>query len=532
MQSQQRHSLLDLPPELIRPIIRHALKITWLRDSVKLRQVNRLFESEVMAVIEEEKLLCSFDTGVVRTRGVGFFGRMIQADFMAAYLLRRPHKHTYWNSNISVLLNSLVDEIMALDGVPVDDVPTRYQHLLALSCVVRQNNDYLYVIITGRPVLQCEQSRRIIDGNLRTRNNIFGTYLCCALWGRQHELARYILEKSYENSGLRAHASVHRALQTAVVNGDLTSVQLLLEPAWGHNTSGSNYQKVLVLSIRLGHRRIADLLLSRAHGGPMHDVAHNGLREACFSGDLHLVRRLLDRSPDICLDTNRQCTSTFGAKPAFFSYSKRATPVEATAKQGHEDILKLLIERGANPDGLGCFRGDRESEDEELPEPGSLSCAACGGHIGIAKILLGAGVKVLPDQWKLIVRCAIEFSHIDIVRYLIVSKAVDGGRLLKGDPFVLRDMMAISCRYGSTEAVKSFADKGVPVDGFYEARRTPWKVALAFDQRSVLQFLRDCGVNMVHPSRVPLREYFERDEYLMGRAPLLMHPGAREGISC
>lgn len=240
-----------------------------------------LFEIEVMAVIEDERLLKG-KAGRLQDGNNAKF----RSDFMAAYLLRRPHKQSPWNANISSMLNKLVDEVLTIDGLSLD-APVRRSHLLALSQAVRQQNNHQTVIprlfppedkvpedlpceyllllaqiITGRPVLQCDSSRRLVDSNLKIRPYILGTLLNSAIWGHQYDLVRYVLHKEIEVGGRRrpAGATVHRALPAAILNGDLTAVQILLEPLWKHPTSGPSFEAALRLSTRLGFADITDFL--------------------------------------------------------------------------------------------------------------------------------------------------------------------------------------------------------------------------------------------------------------------------------
>lgn len=243
-----------------------------------------LFDCEVMAVIEDEKLL------------KGKAGRLqnddnnakLRSHFMAAYLFRRPHQQSPWNANISSMLNTLVDEILSIDGLSLD-APVRHSHLLALSQAIRHQNNHQTVIphlfppqneipedlpyeyflllaqiITGRPVLRCDSSRRLVDSNLKTRPYILGTLLNSAIWGRQYDLVRYALRKEIEVGGRYqlAGATVHQALPAAILNGDLRAVQIILEPPWKHSTSGPSFDAALELSVRLGCADITDFLQS------------------------------------------------------------------------------------------------------------------------------------------------------------------------------------------------------------------------------------------------------------------------------
>jgi hypothetical protein len=240
-----------------------------------------LFESEVMAVIEEEKLLKGEAETLEDDNNAKF-----RSDFMAAYLLRRPHEQSPWNANMSSMLNTILDDILTLDGLPLD-APVRRSHLLRLSQAVRQQFDHYYVIpclfpedgilkdlpydylllraqiITGHPVLQCDSSRRLVDFNVKTPPYHLGTLVNSAIWGRQYDLARYVLSKSKDICGganLSAGATVHQALPAAIINGDRRAVEMLLEAPWKYPTSGPSFDAALELSIRLGHAEITSIL--------------------------------------------------------------------------------------------------------------------------------------------------------------------------------------------------------------------------------------------------------------------------------
>lgn len=234
-----------------------------------------------MAIIEDEKLLKG-KAGTLRDDNNAKFG----SDFMATYLLRRPHKQSPWNANISSMLNAIVDEILTIDGLQLD-APVRRSHLLALSQAVRHQNIhhtviphlfppgdrlldgfsyeyYLFLaqIISGRPVLQRDSSKRLIDSNLMTTPYILGTLVNSAIWGHQYDLLRYILNRDIEIGGQCqiAGATVHQALPAAILNGDLKAVQIILEPQWMHPMSGYSFDAAVSLSTKLGHADITDFL--------------------------------------------------------------------------------------------------------------------------------------------------------------------------------------------------------------------------------------------------------------------------------
>lgn len=209
-----------------------------------------------------------------------------QSDFMAAYLFRRPHEQSPWNANISSMLNTVLDDILTLDGLPLD-APVRRSYLLTLSQVVRQRFDHYFLIpflfpgdgvtkdlsydyfllrakiITGHSVLQCNSSRRLVDSNVETSPYLLGTLVNSAIWGHQYDLARYVLSKSKDirsGANLNAEATVHHALPAAILNGDRKAVEMLLEAPWGYATSGASFDAEIKLSIRLGHTEITSIL--------------------------------------------------------------------------------------------------------------------------------------------------------------------------------------------------------------------------------------------------------------------------------
>jgi len=73
------------------------------------------------------------------------------SSFTAAYLVNRPHQQEPWNSNISALLNSVVDEVLDLDGLqPSESDSERYNHLTVLCRKFKRP----YIFPGDRPLLK------------------------------------------------------------------------------------------------------------------------------------------------------------------------------------------------------------------------------------------------------------------------------------------------------------------------------------------------------------------------------------------
>lgn len=88
-------------------------------------------------------------------------------------------------------------------------------------------------------------------------------------------------------------------------------------------------------------------------------------------GDLDRVRELLDRNPEL---VNRV--------PAYSYYT--GLPLRNAAAAGHIEVVKLLLERGANPN---------EPEPGIAPHGGALHSAIGGKHFEIVKLLLEHGAN-------------------------------------------------------------------------------------------------------------------------------------------
>ncbi|HMH22683.1 MAG TPA: ankyrin repeat domain-containing protein [Puia sp.] len=93
---------------------------------------------------------------------------------------------------------------------------------------------------------------------------------------------------------------------------------------------------------------------------------------ACAIGDIQRVSQLLDEDPSLANRVSDYVTYYIGS----------GTPIKNAAARGHTDIVRLLLERGADPN---------------LPEEGiapyghALHSAVCNGHIAIVRLLLEHG---------------------------------------------------------------------------------------------------------------------------------------------
>ena len=95
---------------------------------------------------------------------------------------------------------------------------------------------------------------------------------------------------------------------------------------------------------------------------------------AAATGDMARVRELLDQDPSM---VSRVCE--YGSY-----YIGCGAPIKNAAAKGHLEIVKLLLERGANPN---------LSEEGIAPRGHALYSAVANGHFEIAKLLLEHGAN-------------------------------------------------------------------------------------------------------------------------------------------
>ena len=93
---------------------------------------------------------------------------------------------------------------------------------------------------------------------------------------------------------------------------------------------------------------------------------------AAYIGDLERVRELTDRDPTLANRPSEYVTY----------YACSGTPLRNAAAGGHMEIVKLLLERGADPN---------LPEEGIAPRGHALHAAVCNGHVEIVKLLLEKG---------------------------------------------------------------------------------------------------------------------------------------------
>ncbi|MCJ1344209.1 hypothetical protein MMC31_002412 [Peltigera leucophlebia] len=210
-----------------------------------------------------------------------------------------------------------------------------------------------------------------------------------------------------------------------------------------------------------------------------------------WAGIFYFINRSFDRGPNIqttllhtaskhglistvgaILDeTKRNNVNEWSAKD---SYNR--TPLSWAAENGHEAVVKLLLEKGA----------DGESKDSYNQTP--LFWAANNGHESVVKLLLEEGVDVEPKDSKygrVPLSWAAENGHKTVVE-LLLEKGVD---VESEDPKYNRTPLLWAAKNGHITVVKLLLEKGVDVESKDSYNQTPLSWAAENGHETVVKLL-------------------------------------------
>jgi len=184
-------------------------------------------------------------------------------------------------------------------------------------------------------------------------------------------------------------------LHCAVLGGSLQMVTLLLER--GANIHARNPDDLQAIDFAIWgdprrpavNRDVVRLLVSR---GATYD-----LTIASALGDLAGVRQMVDDNPSRISETR----------------PNGRRPLSAAIEFGHDDIVRLLLERGADP----------QWEEPGAPHGTSLHTAAARGNLAIVKLLLDHGAD--PNEDVDSTASASVFAATPEIRELIESRGAE-----------------------------------------------------------------------------------------------------------
>lgn len=185
------------------------------------------------------------------------------------------------------------------------------------------------------------------------------------------------------------------ALHGAAFHGYAEVANLLLQAGANAKCADKHGNTPLTLAQGRGHARVYEALLASCGDNV---AADERLLASAYAGNLGVVRKILGA----------------GANPNM-RRQDGATPLMLASEEGHTEVVRALLEHGADANAARTDIGAR-----------ALLFASQNGHLEIAKLLLqrGADVKAKANDGKTALMAASLDGHVEIARLLIEKGAV------------------------------------------------------------------------------------------------------------
>lgn len=232
--------------------------------------------------------------------------------------------------------------------------------------------------------------------SINTHSNEFKeSALTLACYKGHLEMVRFLLEAGADQE--HKTDEMHTALMEASMDGHVEVARLLLDSGAQVNMPADSFESPLTLAACGGHVELAMLLLERgANIEEVNDEGYTPLMEAAREGHEEMVALLLSQGADINAQTEetQETALTLACCGGFLDVadflikagadieSGANTPLMEAAQEGHLDLVRHLINCGANVNAT-TSSGDT-----------ALMYACENGHTDVAELLLQAGADL------------------------------------------------------------------------------------------------------------------------------------------
>lgn len=408
--------LLDFPVELIRSIIETTVQDVGLRPSVKLREVCKTFDKEVMRSFEMLSIF-SFDEStkfVCRDKESHWRGDWARPiiPFLARFIEGRPYEANreptvdgleLWQTSLPCLLNRILDDLdvdpedrfgvlvcllqhhddHAETGVENVDVPGIIRTLIngdfGPSSEARWSSEHLSNHILMAAILLKKRARyHHLSGHPPAASRdtsfseILGTPIWAAIKSKQYDLVNSQLPSSFPPGEYRAWSD---PIVAAVETGDFHMAQLLVPFAWAKRaTNMERLESALIRCAQRGDVKMGELLICTAiEQGADIGIFGDGYREAIFRcalfGDLPFIELLYQlRGPLDLLDLDHGDTVYPIAVAAWtgrIEVLQWFLDQKDDLRNGHIHVALRAAIHGDQVESLRCLMEDCFGDDDE-----------------------------------------------------------------------------------------------------------------------------------------------------------------------
>jgi len=166
----------------------------------------------------------------------------------------------------------------------------------------------------------------------------------------------------------------------------------------------------------------------------------------------------------------------------------KTSPLAKAASRGHTDVVKLLLDNGANI----------SFKENGIWTPLMLACM--NGHYDTAKLLLdsGAEIDIKTPLGETALYYAIENGHSDVARLLIEQ----GADVNVQDKFEKTALMQ-ACARGDTQIVRLLIDHGADFKFKTKKGISAYTLAKKFGEKGVIDILVKAGVDTTTIKKKP-----------------------------
>ncbi|XP_071094926.1 ankyrin repeat domain-containing protein 17-like [Haliotis cracherodii] len=343
----------------------------------------------------------------------------------------------------------------------------------------RGNNILLYTCAGGQmEMVKYVLSLSKVHINRRGQHGWTSVMVAARLGNR--EMLDFLISKG-SNVSLTANEDTN-ILHAACIGGHLEMVKYVVSQDFVDiNSRRWNGKTALMISAQWAHREVFYFILRRGGGKQFSPERYipdkpcdqegrsmdNQLHDACWEGNLNMVRRILSEAQ---LDVNSRDR-------------RERTPVMAAACAGHKDVVKLLINTGSNVSLV-------EDHGYNL-----LHIATCIGHVAMVKYILSQNIVDINSRTKCnrtSVMMAANRSYRNVLAVL-VSEGADVSLTDKRG----NDILLYTCAGGQMEMVKYVLSLSkVHINRRGQHGWTSVMVAARLGNREMLDFLISKGSNV------------------------------------